>query len=391
MAGRSRRRVAAALALCLLALPQVSGARAAGRDGSVTRVSTEGGLGRIEIHGKIGAVLQRDEGTVALLDMKDPARPKVLGRYDTAKDSLDGDLAFSADGKWLFYARQTRNFDEEGVHVLDVSDPKQPSLAYYLPAGGSYRVQYLKQGDAEWVVLLDAIDGLVVSRFVPTTGALIPVHVDPLPALKVGGPASAGMFYDPKDPALGVPLLYVTTGRTGLQVFDYSNPADPALLGSWRDVGLAEVEVDATKKKRTVYAATEYWFAKSLKPEILVLDATKLDGIEQRRKFGLGLDAAEANYVQGMALRGARLYAAHSSKGLVVFDARSGRRVDSYVVKGQRNPNAGVQSSPYAIDVELRGSVAYFTDAATGTISSQPLPVTETVTFDVCGRGARRC
>lgn len=367
----SRRVLGAALSLALLTLPQVSSAGSS--RAAQTEVSKEAGLGRIELHAGIGAVLQRDEGTVALLDMKNRARPKVLGRYDTARDSLDGDLAFSADGKWLFYARQTRNFDEEGIHVLDVSDPKNPSLAFYLAAGGAYRVQYIKQGDAEWVVLLDAIDGLVVSRFIPQTGALIPVHVDPLPALKVGGPASAGFFYEPNDPVLGVPLLYVTTGKTGLQVFDYSNPAAPVELGAWSDVGLAEVEVHATKNRRTVYAATEYWFGKTTKPEILVLDATKLDAIKQRRKISLGLPPAPENFVQGMALSSRRLYAAHSSKGLVVFDTRSGKRVRSYVVKGQRNENAGVQSAPYTIDVELGLGRAYFTDAATGSISSQPI------------------
>lgn len=334
--------------------------------GAAVEVSKEAGLGRVEIHGKTGAVLQRDEGTVALLDLKDPGRPKVLGRYDTAQDSLDGDLAFSADGRWLFYARQTSNFDEEGVHVLDVSDPANPTLAFYLPAGGAYRVQYIRQGDAEWVVLLDAIDGLVVSRFIPETGALIPVHIDPLPALKVGGPASAGFFYDPRDAATGSPLLYVTTGRTGLQVFDYSEPARPLLLGTWAELGLAEIEVAATKKGRTVYAATEYWFNKRIAPEVVVLDASDLGNITERRRFGLKLTPEESNWIQGMDLAAGRLYVAHSTHGLVGFDAASGRKVFSHKPAGKRNPNAGVMSSPYSIDVEVQGGRAYLTDAALG-------------------------
>lgn len=349
----------------LIALPGSGSAAPATR---ALEVSTEAGLGRIELHGKIGAVLQRDEGTVALLDMKNPSRPKVLGRYDSAKASLDGDLAFSHDGRWLFYARQTSNFDEEGIHVLDVSDPSNPTLAFYLAAGGAYRVQYIKQGDAEWVVLLDAIAGLVVSRFIPDTGALIPVHVDPLPALKVGGPASAGLFYEPKDPASGVPLLYVTTGRTGLQVFDYSDPAAPQELGAWSELGLAEVEVESTKKGRLVYAATEYWFDKRLPPEVVVLDASDLGKIAERRRFGLKLTPEEPNWIQGMALARGRLYVAHSTQGLVGFDTRSGRRAWGYRPSGTRNPSAGVLSSPYSIDVELRGGRAYLTDGALGTV-----------------------
>jgi len=334
------------------------------------KVSKVGGLGRVEVQGGIGAVLQRDEGTVAILNTKDPYAPKVVGRYDTAKDSLDGDLDFSQDGKWLFYARQTSNFDEEGLHVLDVSDPKNPTLAFYLPAGGAYRVQYIKQGDAEWVVLLDAVDGMVVSRFDSTTGALVPVHVDALPALKVGGPASAGFFYEPKDPMLGIPLLYVSTGKTGVQIFDFSDPVQPDLLGAWDELGLAEIEVSATKRSRTIYAASEYWFAKTTPPEVVVLDATDLGKVKERRRLGLGLPPEEANFVQGMTLWGDLLYVAHSTKGLVAFDTDTGKVRSTFRPRGKRNESAGVLGSPYAIDVEVAGPMLYVTDAATGALTA---------------------
>lgn len=361
--------VGALLGAALLATAAPAGGSTFSYYKSVVKVSDVGGLGRIELHGDIGAALQRDEGTVAILDTSRPDRPKVVGRYDTAVDSLDGDLAFSDDGRWLFYARQTSNFDEEGVHVLDVSDPANPTLAFYLPAGGAYRVQYIKQGDAHYLVLLDAIDGLVVSRFIPETGALIPVHVDPLPALKVGGPASAGFFYDAKDPKLGIPLLYVTTGRTGLQVFDYSDPLQPVQLGAWTDVGLAELEVAATKKGRMVYAATEYWFDKAIPPEVLVLDATDLGKISIRKRFSTGAAPAEATFVQGMALQGDSLYVAQSGEGLLTFDAGSGRMKRRVLQGGRRNEQAGVMGAPYAYDVEVAGSFVYLSDAALGTLA----------------------
>jgi hypothetical protein len=368
MSGRFRTGAAGAVIGLLLTASIAPGSTASAW--KVVKVSKIGGLGRVEVQGDVGAVLQRDEGTVAILDTSVPGSPKVIGRYDTARASLDGDLAFSHDGRWLFYARQTSNFDEEGVHVINVTEPSNPTLAYYLPAGGSYRIQYIKQGDAHWLVLLDAIDGLVVSRFEPTTGALVPVHVDPLPELKVGGPASAGLFYEPNDPMLGVPLLYVTTGKTGLQVFDYSDPSAPELLGTWDDVGLADVEVAATKRSRTVYAATEYWFDAQIPPEIVALDATKLDNISRKIAFGLDLLPAESTYVQGLDLVGNRLYAAHSAEGLVVFDTRVGRVLDRYVQSGARNEQAGVLASPYAMDVEAAGGHIYLTDAALGTLAA---------------------
>ncbi|MDP9068510.1 MAG: hypothetical protein M3N53_09265 [Actinomycetota bacterium] len=371
MSGRFRRVAGAALATLVATSAYSATASPVDVSGSILEVSKKAGLGRVEVHGRIGAVLQRDEGTVAILDTSDPASPKVVGRYDTAKDSLDGELAFSNDGKWLFYARQTKTFDEEGLHVLDVSDPKSPKLAFYQPAGGSYRVEYVKQGDAEWVVLLDAIDGLVVYRFNSQTGALVPVHVDALPALKVGGPASADIVYDPKDDVTGKPLLYVTTGKTGLQIFDFSSPAAPVEVSSWEEVGLAEIEVAATKRSRTVYAATEYWFNKSLAPEVIALDATDLGKVVERRRLSLKLPPEEGTFVQGMALDGDRLYVAHSTKGLVVFDTASGKVVGRHIQKGQRNEMAGVMASPYAIDVDLVGrDHLYLTDAATGILAA---------------------
>ncbi|MDQ4025645.1 MAG: hypothetical protein M3217_09190, partial [Actinomycetota bacterium] len=174
---------------------------------SDTVVSEAAGLGQIEIRGEVGAVLQRDEGIVALLDVSDLDRPKVVGRYDDdAQRSLDGDLAFSDDGKWLFYARQTEQFSKDGIHVLDVSDPSAPRLATYQPQGGSFRIAYYATEGAEWVISLDAIHGLVINRFERTSGQLVPIHVDPLPAGKVGGPASAGLAVVPKDPMSGKPL-----------------------------------------------------------------------------------------------------------------------------------------------------------------------------------------
>lgn len=361
--------VGALLGAALLATTAPAGGSAVSYFKRVVKVSDVGGLGRIEVHGDIGAALQRDEGTVAILDTSRPDTPKVVGRYDTAVDSLDGDLAFSDDGRWLFYARQTSNFDEEGVHVIDVSDPANPTLAFYLPAGGAYRLQYIKQGDAHYLVLLDAIDGLVVSRFIPETGALIPVHVDPLPALKVGGPASAGLFYDPKDPKLGVPLLYVTTGQTGLQVFDYSNPLEPVELGVWSEIGLAEIEVAATKESRTIYAATEYWFDKAIPPEVLVLEATDLGKIRVDDRISLGVKPEESTFVQGMALDGRSLYVAQSGEGLLTFDSASGRLKRRALQGGRRNEQAGVTGAPYAYDVEVNGDSVYLSDAALGTLA----------------------
>lgn len=329
-------------------------------------ISTDAGLGRVEIRGTLGAVLQRDEGIVTLFNVRDPDSPKLLGRYDDdAEDSLDGDLVFSSDGEWLFYARQTREFSADGVHVLDVSDPVAPRLASYQPGGGSFRIDYYRSGDAEYVVVLDAVDGLVINRFVRETGALVKVFQDAEPALKVGGPASAGVFIDKKDPMTGSPLMYITTGRTGLQIYDLSTPENPPIVGTWDEVGLAEVEVRRSKKTRIVYAATEYWFDSNLEPAVIVLDAKKLDAIKKADTWDLGLPAEDLWRVQGMDRHRGALFVAHSHAGLIAF--RRDGTIRRTALRGYLpHEAAGALAAGYTMDVEATSDHVFATDAATG-------------------------
>lgn len=332
------------------------------------RVSDGGGLGRIELHGKVGAVLEKDEGSVAILDVSRPTRPTLLGRYDDdARQSLDGDLAFSKDGKWVFYARQTVQFSRDGVHVLDISEPENPRLAFYQPLGGASRVLYYEDAGQEWVVVLDAISGLVVNRFDPLTGVLVPEYVSAAPVAKVGGPASAGLALErSKD---GV-FLYVTTGRTGLEVFDFRDPAMPRLIGSWTEQrGLAEVEVASSGGRRHVYVASEYWFAKTLEPNVIVLDATDFADIKEVSRWNAGFETGDLWRLQGMAVMRNLLLVAHSHAGVIAFDGKGKTILRSDAFGAERAEGSGAPAAPYAFDIETRGSFLYVTDAASGTLT----------------------
>ncbi|MFP5298081.1 MAG: LVIVD repeat-containing protein [Actinomycetota bacterium] len=367
--------LAAVLAATLLSLVQPVAAPAARSAREKTIVVSEGGgLGRIESQGKLGAILRRDEGIVTLLDVKNPSSPKILGSYDDgATLSLDGDLAFSKDGAYIFYARQTEQFSKDGLHVLEVSDPKSPRLTAYFPMGGAYRVDSFDAGDAEYIYVLDATHGLVTLRFEPMSGQVIPVNIDPLPQLKVGGPASAGIFIDPKDPMTGTPLMYITTGKTGLQIYDLSDAAVPQVIATWDEVGLAEVEVQTSKKQRIVYAATEYWFDKSIEPRVVVLDASDLGKIEEAASFDLryAADPQDRQRVQGMDIRGDRLYVAHSTVGVAVFPTDPDKPIVARwnLPTGEPTEKAATLGTPYAYDVEVVGDRIYVTDATTGQLS----------------------
>lgn len=340
------------------------------------QVTKQGGLGSIDIKGKVAAVVERDEGTVALVDL---GKMRVIGRYeDDVQDSLDGDVAFSDDGDWVFYARQTSDFDEDGVHVLDVTDRSQPNRTMYLPGGGSYRLEYYQDDAGEYVVVLDAIDGLTVNRFVRESGSLVRVFQDAAPALKVGGPASAGVFIVRKDPISGTPLMYVTTGQTGLQVYDMTDPTAPQIVGEWSDVGLADVKVRTRNGRRLVYAATEYWFDKTIPPAVVVLDATKLDAIEKVGERKIKVPVDDTWRAQGLVVR-PRLFVAYSHAGLIEFNRR-GRLRGVAAIPTSVNEPAGYQSTPYVMDVAVRRGMLYITDAASGRLTrirpDDPSPAT---------------
>lgn len=369
------RALAGALAAVLCVLAGTASSSPVPRTYGHVRITEADGLGRIDVHERTAAVLSRTEGIVTLVDTGNPRQPKILGRYDDgAKQSLDGDLAFSHDGRYLFYARQTVQFSKDGLHVLDVADPKAPALTDYEPGGGAFRVDTYFDGTTEWVFLLDAVSGFVVYRFVPEAGQLVPVQADVLPALKVGGPASAGFFVEEKDPKLGIPLLYVTTGSTGLQVFDISDPLSPVELGAWEDAGLAEVEVVSTKRGRMVYAATEYWFNKTQPPEVVVLDGTDLAKLKEVRRMAVTKTADDKNRIQGMTLDGSELLVAHTDRGVISFPSRD--EVETFRTPACARPKPGsdvicsVGLPPVSVtDVEVDGGALYVSNAATGVLS----------------------
>lgn len=164
-------------------------------------VSPTAGLGQVEVRGTMAAVVQRDDGQVALVDLRDPAAPRVLGRYDGGTgraeldDPLDGDVAFTSDGRHLLYARQTRQYSNDGLHILDISDPTAPRRTAFVPGGGTLRVATFKAADGtEYAYTLDASGGLMTFRLVSTPAGLqaVPVGADALPATKVGGPRRVG-------------------------------------------------------------------------------------------------------------------------------------------------------------------------------------------------------
>lgn len=340
-------------------------------------VSTTGGLGQVAVHEDLAAVVQRDDGRVALVDLTEPGAPVVVGTYEggTGQASLDhpldGDVAFSDDGTLLFHARQTSDWSNEGLHVLDVSDPTAPVRTDLAPQGGMLRLGYGRVGDREVVVTLDAINGMTIFEVLrtPVGARVVPLHVDPLPALKVGGPASAGVELIDEDPLTGGPLLVVTDGTTGLRLLDLSDPSQPQELGAWDQQGLAAVAVEHDDGRRLVHAAAEYWFDGTTPPELVTLDTTDPTAITEvaRRNLG-GYDGELAWKLGGLHLAGGELLVAHGHAGLVALAPDTGAVLRATTDLGTptiSHPTYGFLGW-YAMDVGAHGHHVVVTDATTG-------------------------
>ncbi len=344
-------------------------------------VTADGGLGQVAVHGDVAAVVRRDEGIVTLVDLSDPENPTALGSYDggtgvgALDHPLDGDVAFSADGTLLFHARQTSDMSNEGLHVLDVSDPTAPTRVDLHLQGGMLRVASVDLGGFEVVATQDAIGGLTLFEVLrtPVGARVVPLWVDPLPALKVGGPASAGLrFHAPDD---GPPLLFATDGTTGLTVFDLSDHHEPVAIARRADEGLADLELVPVagpdgEDRLLLVAATEYWFGRSTPPELVVLDVTDPAAPTDVARLRVReYDGDRAWKLGGLALLDGELFAAHGHAGLVALDPATGTVLRSTTDLGAPNaPSQAFRALPwYAMDVlPLGGDRVLVTDAVTG-------------------------
>jgi hypothetical protein len=166
-------------------------------------------------------------------------------------------------------------------------------------------------------------------------------------------------------------LLYVTTGETGLQVYDFTDPMLPELLGAWDGQGLAEVEVATVGKRVLAYGASEYWFAPETKNEIVVLDVTDPAAIEEVDRWRYSPRPEEDSRLQGMTYKDGILYAAHSWAGLVGFrDGRVVERLAGTVSNCYHlDPGMGcpaIYDAPHAFDVETSGNRFLVTDYESG-------------------------
>lgn len=159
------------------------------------------------------AYVAADKAGLKIIDIQDPAAPKLVGELDTAGFAYGLDIV----GDLVYVA------DYGGLAVVDVADPSHPVQLSYtrLQAAAVFGVQ--TQGNRAYVA--------------GQTGGLFILDItDPARPLPLGRWDSPGRALD-LDVQDG--LVFLADNTSGLQIVDVSNPANPIRLAWFDTPGIA--------------------------------------------------------------------------------------------------------------------------------------------------------
>ena len=166
----------------------------------------------VTVVGNYAYVADNDNG-LQIIDISDPTAPSLTGTFDTSGFAYDvtvvGNYAYVAD-------------DKSGLQIIDISDPTAPSLT------GTF----VTSGFAEGVT--------VVGNYAYVAGGF-----DGLEIINITNPATPSLVgtLATSDFANDITVVgnyaYVADGDSGLQIIDITNPATPSLIGTFDTSGSA--------------------------------------------------------------------------------------------------------------------------------------------------------
>lgn len=409
-------------ALALLALAGASGTATAqsggllceGRD-ILSRTPTPGATYDVLLVGDLAYVADADAGLL-VLDMTDPAAPTSVGSCDTpgfARSlAIVGLYVFVADG-------------ESGLQIIDIADPSAPvivaSLATQEPAlgvsvsGGTACVA-IGAGGLVLADVSDPANPTSLSSF-DTPGSATSVAV--VDDIVYVADSSAGLLIlgitDPSSPiALGssdaasVWALVVSGGTAytasslGVATFDVSDPVNPQLLGSNRDLGVGGDITLADGRAylhgaRAVYDVSDLYnpapigtfshvghrsFIRGSLAFIAEHDSLLVLDVHDPPTTAVLSRSPAEDLMEGLAVQGSYAFVADWFGGMGVIDISD----PSAPVRV-----ASVPTTDYAHDLAVQGEYAYVADTGSGLAvidisdPTQPLMVVEPTQF----RGVR--
>lgn len=195
------------------------------------------GWGAIGIWKNYACVAQlAGTGSVAIVDITDPANPVVLSQ--TEDGFVNGDCEFTADGNYLFagaYLGAAPNNDvlrglpvpglgdtaSTGITVWDVSDKTNPKEVLFSDTG-EYHTHFLHSNE-KGTYIVQAYSGNIYK---------FDGEAATLEVVATATPMDHDMWIA-KHPISGKTLLFSGAGQ-GMVIYDYDDPENPELISEWQ-------------------------------------------------------------------------------------------------------------------------------------------------------------
>ena len=304
----------------------------------VGRLTNLGNTRQIEVHRGVAYVTAREDG-LFIVDVKKPDAPALLCHYDTIElatgIALSGDVAFVA-------------CRTAGVELVDVSDPRQPVHLSTVRTGEAQSVVarngflYAGVWGSRELVICDVRDPYrpaVISK-TPLDGYGDGVAVRGKYCFVATGHHAGGWRRDEGDasPQYGA--------GHGLEIFDVSDPAKPALVSRAKTRRFYRIGMDMWD----VMIAGDYAFLGDTYNGVFVVDISDIEkprfvGHRQLAPVPRTIDGLETGErlpapVGGIALAKDTLYVAGAWTDLHVVDATGMARVP------EKEPDQGPEIPP---------------------------------------------
>ncbi|MDB4542027.1 tandem-95 repeat protein, partial [bacterium] len=272
----------------------------------------------VVVDGNYAYVADGQQG-LTVVDVSDPESPTLAGNYDPYPDI--GDVAIS--GGYAYLANQSG-----GVRVVSIADPSNPTEVFqYDTAGSAYGIDV----SGNYAYVADGGSGLIV---LDVSNPSAPVLV---------GSSNTTDFAHHVD--VEGDHAYVADRAGGLQIVDISDPSSPQIVGSYSTQAGSNWSTGAAWD---VKVEGDYAYVAAYGAGLIIVDVSNPANPVLKGSYSTDVSDARGVYV----LSG-KAYLAGSSSGLLVIDVTS--------------PSSPVLVSTYdstgsAMGVTAVGDYAYLAD-----------------------------
>src|SRR2546423_3623412 len=262
----------------LLARASVAGATPPSLDGSIANATTLSGAVYVAVSGNYAYTLTYYAGTVTVVDISNPAAPRVVGQSPYSTALLNGS-EIVVSGTYAYVVSQNRNgpsgskINDDGtgnsMTILDISNPTAPSIVgsvhdskvMFGPHGVAVSGNYVYVAAQGCLGQQPCPDPSVGDAFVviDATNPSSPRIVASLSNASLPPPwTGSGALKHACSITISGHYAYVTASYTGhLTTIDISNPLTPVIVSSLPNAGALPLRVDVTVANGYAYVANE--------------------------------------------------------------------------------------------------------------------------------------